>query len=161
VRPSPPQAKVWHGLLAFAMTGRAAPNRALWSPVAQLVEQAAVNRWVAGSSPARGAILNKSLSGNSFHQVRASSATDVRHVYGRPAWRRRFSLCKPNGMNTPPKRRRYRTPKRLSGPLGEGCCAALEFASEDVPKGTRFRVPFFCNLDLLIMLGALLLGLPG
>ena len=27
------------------------------SPVAQLVEQAAVNRWVAGSSPARGAIL--------------------------------------------------------------------------------------------------------
>ena len=28
---------------------------ALWSPVAQLVEQAAVNRWVAGSSPARGA----------------------------------------------------------------------------------------------------------
>lgn len=25
------------------------------SPVAQLVEQAAVNRWVAGSSPARGA----------------------------------------------------------------------------------------------------------
>ena len=29
---------------------------ALCSPVAQLVEQAAVNRWVAGSSPARGAI---------------------------------------------------------------------------------------------------------
>ena len=27
------------------------------SPVAQLVEQAAVNRWVAGSSPARGAIF--------------------------------------------------------------------------------------------------------
>gem|GEM_PF-6903940 len=26
-----------------------------WSPVAQLVEQVAVNHWVAGSSPARGA----------------------------------------------------------------------------------------------------------
>ena len=29
----------------------------LFSPVAQLVEQTAVNRWVAGSSPAWGAIL--------------------------------------------------------------------------------------------------------
>jgi hypothetical protein len=43
------------------MTGRAAPNGALWSPVAQLVEQAAVNRWVAGSSPARGAKFSKHL----------------------------------------------------------------------------------------------------
>ena len=31
------------------------------SPVAQSVEQAAVNRWVAGSSPARGAIIIKGL----------------------------------------------------------------------------------------------------
>ena len=31
------------------------------SPVAQLVEQAAVNRWVAGSSPARGAKFSKGL----------------------------------------------------------------------------------------------------
>ena len=28
-----------------------------WSPIAQLVEQVAVNHWVAGSSPARGAML--------------------------------------------------------------------------------------------------------
>ena len=31
-----------------------------FSPVAQLVEQATVNRWVAGSSPAWGAILGSS-----------------------------------------------------------------------------------------------------
>ena len=34
-----------------------------YSPVAQLVEQAAVNRFVAGSSPARGAKKNKDLGG--------------------------------------------------------------------------------------------------
>ena len=31
----------------------------LWSPVAQLVEQVAVNHWVGGSSPSRGAIFHK------------------------------------------------------------------------------------------------------
>lgn len=54
----------WHGIQSSAICGHngIAPRRKrgrecpVWSPVAQLVEQAAVNRWVAGSSPARGAI---------------------------------------------------------------------------------------------------------
>ena len=50
-------AKLWKGPLPFAIYQVVAPLdlSALCSPVAQLVEQAAVNRWVAGSSPARGA----------------------------------------------------------------------------------------------------------
>src|SRR5262245_24044741 len=37
---------------------------ALCSPVAQQVEQAAVNRWVAGSNPARGAIFSRGFKVN-------------------------------------------------------------------------------------------------
>ena len=50
-------AKLWKAPLPFAIYHVVAPLdlSALCSPVAQLVEQAAVNRWVAGSSPARGA----------------------------------------------------------------------------------------------------------
>src|SRR4029078_2496157 len=55
------------------------------SPVAQLVEQAAVNRWVAGSSPARGAsftgsrpvggaMLSRSIGQGPSHQNREESA---------------------------------------------------------------------------------------
>ena len=54
--------KLWQALSYFAMTPLAALNQsALCSPVAQQVEQAAVNRWVAGSNPARGATFFKEL----------------------------------------------------------------------------------------------------
>lgn len=47
---------LWNDAHAFAIASAACePDRCAHSPVAQLVEQAAVNRWVAGSSPARGA----------------------------------------------------------------------------------------------------------
>src|SRR5690242_16257052 len=41
--------------LLLSTAWRRRPRRTHRSPVAQQVEQAAVNRWVAGSSPARGA----------------------------------------------------------------------------------------------------------
>ena len=57
--------KLWQALSYFAMTPLAALNQsALCSPVAQQVEQAAVNRWVAGSNPARGAKFSKHLAKN-------------------------------------------------------------------------------------------------
>ena len=47
---------LWKTPSPFAMTPRWRDlDVTHWSPVAQLVEQAAVNRWVAGSSSARGA----------------------------------------------------------------------------------------------------------
>jgi hypothetical protein len=59
-------AKLWKAPLPFAIYQVVAPLElsALCSPVAQLVEQAAVNRWVAGSSPARGAKLPIDLAKN-------------------------------------------------------------------------------------------------
>ena len=48
-------ALVLYGARMGARPGGERPDRDERSPVAQLVEQAAVNRWVAGSSPARGA----------------------------------------------------------------------------------------------------------
>jgi hypothetical protein len=51
---------------------------ALCSPVAQQVEQAAVNRWVAGSNPARGANFPKHLTIFLAAVVQAK----VRHRYG-------------------------------------------------------------------------------
>src|SRR5262245_7955002 len=50
--------------LLLSTAWRRLTKSALCSPVAQLVEQAAVNRWVAGSSPARGAKNLKSLAEN-------------------------------------------------------------------------------------------------
>jgi hypothetical protein len=54
-------AKLWKAASPFAIYRLTVPPRhTRYSPVAQLVEQAAVNRWVAGSSPARGANFLKS-----------------------------------------------------------------------------------------------------
>ena len=53
------------------------------SPVAQLVEQAAVNRWVAGSSPARGAIFSPVIS-MLLLAMRRALPDDVRHERNRP-----------------------------------------------------------------------------
>ena len=44
-------------LLAIAFVGSTPTLSTIYSPVAQLAEQAAVNRLVVGSSPTRGAIL--------------------------------------------------------------------------------------------------------
>src|SRR5262249_6738773 len=61
---------------------------ALCSPVAQQVEQAAVNRWVAGSNPARGAEFPKKLApwmqsespfGATVGQLSLDFATERRH----------------------------------------------------------------------------------
>jgi hypothetical protein len=59
-----PSVKRWKAIRPFARQRVSVDwetPKALCSPVAQLVEQAAVNRWVAGSSPARGANFLNSL----------------------------------------------------------------------------------------------------
>jgi hypothetical protein len=52
----------WRYVTAFAIAY--SPRALPFSPVAQQVEQAAVNRWVAGSNPARGATISKDLAEN-------------------------------------------------------------------------------------------------
>src|SRR5690349_23330962 len=51
----------WDAVFVFQSPRGFAKRAARHSPVAQSVEQAAVNRWVAGSSPARGATLFNGL----------------------------------------------------------------------------------------------------
>src|SRR5690242_19355479 len=60
--------------LLLSTAWRRRPRRTHRSPVAQLVEQAAVNRWVAGSSPARGAKSSKHLAKNQIN-IKADRAT--------------------------------------------------------------------------------------
>src|SRR5690242_2422319 len=74
--------------LLLSTAWRRRPRRTHRSPVAQLVEQAAVNRWVAGSSPARGAKLLKGLSPKTANRVTWPKATS--RLQARPT--RRCSL---------------------------------------------------------------------
>jgi hypothetical protein len=75
-------------------------DRRLHSPIAQLVEQAAVNRFVQGSSPCRGAGANLARFADRPVNARAETSVAGRFAFKRlernrlqQAWRWPKSLC--------------------------------------------------------------------